>query len=72
MTLSAPVWIVALALAACAPWVVRAIADRLEGRARIRTEALLARARAVTPAMPSVMTEGVTDAEVAHAGTHAK
>jgi hypothetical protein len=45
MTLSAPVWIVALVLAACAPWVVRVVADRIEARVRLRTEALVARAR---------------------------
>jgi hypothetical protein len=44
MALSAPIWIVALALAACAPWCVRAIADGLEGRVRRRTESLVARA----------------------------
>jgi len=56
MTLSAPIWIVALALAACAPWCVRAISDALEGRVRRRTEAVVARALAasgLTPAQPA-------------------
>jgi hypothetical protein len=46
MMLSSPVWIVALVLAAGAPWFVRAFADRLELRVRKRTEALIARAQA--------------------------
>jgi hypothetical protein len=46
MMLSSPVWIVALVLAAAAPWFVRAFADLLELRVRKRTEALIARARA--------------------------
>ena len=46
MMLSSPVWIVALVLAAGAPWFVRALADRFELRVRRRTEELIARARA--------------------------
>jgi hypothetical protein len=46
MMLSSPVWIVALVLAAGAPWFVRVLADRLELRVRKRTEELIARARA--------------------------
>jgi hypothetical protein len=45
---SSPVWIVALVLAAGAPWFVRVLADRLELRVRKRTEELIARARART------------------------
>ncbi len=45
MTLLAPVWILALGLAAISPWCVRALADRFELRVRRRTEALIARAR---------------------------
>jgi len=62
MTLSAPIWIVALALAACAPWCVRAISDALEGRVRRRTEALVARALAASGFAPgsSAPSHGVT------------
>jgi hypothetical protein len=49
MTLTVHVWLVALALAACAPWLVRVYADALESRVRRRTEALVARARARVP-----------------------
>jgi hypothetical protein len=51
MMLSSPVWIVALVLAAGAPWFVRVLADRLELRVRKRTEELIARARRI-PALP--------------------
>ncbi len=44
MVLWSPVWFVALFLAVSAPCFVRALADRLEGRVRGRTEALLVRA----------------------------
>ena len=47
---SSPVWIVALVLAASAPWLVRMMADRLELGVRKRTEALIARAQARVPA----------------------
>ncbi len=54
MMLSSPVWIVALVLAAGAPWFVRVLADRLELRVRKRTEELIARARArPAPAQPT-------------------
>ena len=46
MMLWSPVWIVALVLAAGAPWFVSALADRFELRVRKRTQALVARARA--------------------------
>jgi hypothetical protein len=44
--LSSPIWIVALAFAAGAPWLVRAFADHLELRVRKRTDAVIARAHA--------------------------
>jgi hypothetical protein len=50
-----PVWLVALALAACAPVVVRAAAERLVRRHRERTYAFLARlpqGRAEAPTSP--------------------
>jgi hypothetical protein len=46
MMLSHSVWIVALVLAAGAPWFVRALADRFERPVRRRTQALIERARA--------------------------
>ena len=45
MTLWQSVWIVALALAAAAPWFVRALSERFEARVRSRTEALVLRAK---------------------------
>jgi hypothetical protein len=45
MMLWSPVWIVALVLAAGAPWFARALGDRFELRVRRRTQALVARAR---------------------------
>ena len=45
MTLWQSVWIVALALAAAAPWFVRLLAERFEARVRSRTEALALRAK---------------------------
>ena len=47
MMLWSPVWIVALVLAVGAPWFARALADQFELRVRRRTQALVARARAV-------------------------
>ena len=64
MTLSAPIWIVALALAACAPWFVRALSDGLEARVRRRTEALVARAlraAGLEPVSPARRLAGASD-----------
>jgi hypothetical protein len=58
MTLSAPIWIVALALGACGPWFVRAFADALEARVRRRTEALVARAVRALPRVTEASEEG--------------
>ena len=73
MTLSAPIWIVALALAACAPWCVRAISDGLEARVRRRTEALVARALAAsglspTPGAPSPRVASPGEEDFEHEG----
>jgi hypothetical protein len=43
-SLAAPVWLVALVLAAVAPWCVRALESSIEQRARRKTAAVLARA----------------------------
>jgi hypothetical protein len=47
MMLWSPVWVIALVLAVGAPWFARVLADQLELRVRRRTQALVARARAV-------------------------